>query len=234
MLFLLRVLASAAKPPFRLGEVVLQLRFIGNQSVVLVLLAASFTGMVLTLQGYIALSRFGSTTYLGPLVALSLIRELGPVLAALMVTARAGSAIAATLGTMRITEQIDALASVAVDPLQYLVVPRLAAALLALPVLVTLYDLAGIAAGYLLGVGALHLDGGVFMSSIRESVESTDVSAGLWKSLVFAILVVWVATYRGYLTSQGALGVGRATTRTVVTTTVLILAADYVMTALLF
>ncbi len=190
--------------------------------------------MVLTLQGTIALSRFGSTEYLGPLVALSLIRELGPVLGALMVTARAGSAIAATIGTMRITEQIDALSSVAVDPLQYLVTPRLIAALVALPVLVALFDVTGIAAGFLLGVAVLDVDGGVFMTSIRESVDWVDVSAGLWKSLVFAALIVWVAAYRGYVARQGALGVGQATTRAVVTITVLILGADYVMTSLLF
>jgi len=232
--FLVEALTAALRPPFRHRELLRQVRFIGNQSLLLILLAASFTGMVLTLQGHIALSRFGSTQYLGPLVALSLIRELGPVLGALMVTARAGSAIAATLGTMQITEQVDALASLAVHPLQYLVTPRLLAALVAVPLLTSLYDVTGILAGYLLGVAVLQVDGGVFMSSIREAVSTSDVSVGLWKSLVFAVLIVWVAAYRGTVATQGALGVGRATTRAVVTTTVLILAADYVMTALLF
>lgn len=233
-IFLFDGLTRIFRAPFR-GRLILEHAFfIGNQSLGVILLTASFTGMVLVLQGYTALIRFGGTAYLGPLVALSLLRELGPVLAALMVTARAGSSMAATLGSMRVTEQIDALEAMAVDAKQYLVSPRLVAALIALPLLTGLFSVAGIAAAYTLGTGALGIDGGAFMANIESSVEWSDVSAGLWKSLAFAVLITWIATYFGFNTTRGAAGVGRATTRAVVTASVLILVSDYVLTAFLF
>ena len=171
---------------------------------------------------------------MGSLVALSLTRELAPVLTALMVTARAGSATAATIGNMAVTEQIDALRALAVDPQHYLVVPRLVAAVLALPLLTAMFSLAGIAAAYLFGVSVLGLDGLTFMSNVRSSLRSKDVSVGFWKALVFGAVIAWIATFRGYRTIGGAMGVGRATSRTVVESAVLILGGDYVMTALLF
>ena len=232
VLFLTRTVAAMFAPPLRFRLVVDHMRFIGNRSVGIVLLTSTFTGMVLVLQGYTALVRFGSTIYLGPLVALSLIRELGPVLAALMVAARAGSAIAATVGGMRVTEQIDALEVMAVDPIQYLSATRLWAALVTVPMLTAFFDLAGIGAALVFGVNVLGLDGALFMSSIREAVEWSDVSEGIVKSIVFALLIAWVSCFQGYHARHGAEGIGRATTNSVVIISVLVLASDYAMTAL--
>lgn len=233
-IFLGRATRCFASPPFRGFELLEQMRFIGNRSLSIVCLTSAFTGMVLALQGYSALVRFGSESMVGSLVALSLTRELAPVLAALMVTARAGSAITATLGNLRVGEQIDALRSMAVDPLQYLVSPRLVAAVVVIPLLTAMFSLVGIGAAYLLAVSILHLDGGQFLASVRESVDWSDVSGGIVKSLVFAVLVAWICSYHGFFASGGAKGVGVATTQAVVATSVTILVSDYVMTALLF
>lgn len=233
-LFLLDAARRFVTRPFRGAELLEQARFIGNRSFGVVCLTAAFTGMVLALQGYSALVRFGSEAVVGSLVALSLTRELSPVLAALMVTARAGSAITATLGNMRVGEQIDALRAMAVDPVQYLVSPRLVAAVAVIPMLTAIFSLVGIGAAYVLSTTVLHLDGGQFLSSVRDSVEWSDVSAGIWKSLVFAVCVAWIGTYYGFFAAGGAKGVGLATTQAVVATSVVILIGDYVMTALLF
>jgi phospholipid/cholesterol/gamma-HCH transport system permease protein len=197
------------------------------------MLSATFTGLVLAIQGYSVLVRFGSENLVGSLVTLSLTRELAPVLAALMVTARAGSAMTATIGSMAVTEQIDALKSLAVDPMHQLAVPRLVACVISMPLLTAIFSLTGIAAAYLFGVSVLGLDGLAFMSNVRSSVEWSDVSIGLWKSLIFGVVIAWVATFRGFGTTSGAVGVGRATSRTVVETAVLVLCGDYVVTALL-
>ncbi len=220
--------------PLRPRLVVEHVQFIGSRSVGLVLLTASFTGMVLAIQGDNALRRFGSERYIGPMVALGLIRELGPVLGALMVTARAGSAITATVGAMRVSEQIEALEAMAVDPINYLATPRLLASIIAVPLLAALFSVAGIASGWAFGVGVLHLDGNVFLSAIHETVDWADVRTGLWKSLVFAALMAWICCYRGYRAEKGALGVGHATSQAVVWTSALILMGDYMLTALLF
>jgi len=233
-LFLWSALLRFTKRPFRWFEFVEQARFIGSRSLSVVCLTSAFTGMVLALQGYNALVRFGSEAMVGSLVALSLTRELSPVLAALMVTARAGSAITATLGNMRVGEQIDALRSIAVDPIQYLVTPRLVAAIAVVPLLTAIFSLVGIGAAYLLAVLVLHLDGGQFMSSVRGSVEWSDVSGGIYKSLLFAVLVAWISSYCGFFARGGAKGVGFSTTQAVVKTAVVILISDYVMTAILF
>jgi phospholipid/cholesterol/gamma-HCH transport system permease protein len=232
-LFLLRTLLWMVRPPYRIGLLFEHMRFIGNRSVSIVLLTSTFTGMVLVLQGYNALVRFGSEIYLGPLVALSLIRELGPVLAALMVTARAGSAMSATIAGMRVTEQIDALEVMAVEPVQYLASTRLLAAMLCVPLLVTLFNLTGIGAAYVFATEVLRVDGGVFISSIREAVSTRDVAVSLYKALVFAVLLAWISTHQGFHAQRGARGIGRATTQAVVVVSVLVLAGDYVMTALL-
>ena len=232
-IFLIRQLLRIFAWPFRAGPVLAHMRFIGNRSISIILLTSTFTGMVLVLQGYVALVRFGSEIYLGPLVALSLIRELGPVLAALMVAARAGSAIAATIAGMRVSEQIDALEVMAVDPIQYLASTRMLAALITVPMLTALFDLAGIFAALVFGTNVLGIDGGIFMTSIREAVDWSDVSAGFYKSLVFATFIAWISCYQGYVATRGAEGIGRATTNAVVVTSVLVLAGDYVITAFL-
>jgi len=220
--------------PVRVLEIAAQLDFIGARSIGVVALSAIFTGLVLTLQGYSVLVRFGSENLVGSLVALSLTRELAPVLTALMVTARAGSATAATIGNMAVTEQVDALRSLAINPMNYLVAPRLVASIVSLPVLTALFSLAGITAALVFGVSVLGLDGLAFMANVRSSVKGNDVSVGLWKAVVFGALIAAIATFRGYEARGGAQGVGHATSRTVVETAVLILSGDYVMTALLF
>jgi phospholipid/cholesterol/gamma-HCH transport system permease protein len=232
-LFLAVAFARAFRRPFRPFEIVVQLEFVGARSVGVVALSAVFTGLVVALQGYNVLVRFGSENLVGSLVALSLTRELAPVLTALMVTARAGSATTATIGNMAVSEQIDALKSLAIDPPQYLVVPRLFASVIALPLLTAIFSLAGIAAAYVFSVDVLGLDGLAFMSNVRSSVKWSDVSIGLWKGLIFGAVIAWIATFRGFHTSGGARGVGLSTSRTVVETAVLILCGDYVVTALL-
>ena len=232
-LFLLSALIQIFQPPYRARLLLEHMRFIGNRSISVIVLTSSFTGMVLVLQGYNALVRFGSEVYLGPLVALSLIRELGPVLAALMVAARAGSAIAATIAGMRVTEQIDALEVMAIDPIQYLVSSRLLAAILTVPLLTVFFNLTGIGMAHLFAVGVLGVDGGVFMGSVRDAVGWSDVTISLYKALIFAVLVAWISCYQGYRASQGALGIGRATTNAVVIASISVLASDYVITALL-
>ncbi|HKU42452.1 MAG TPA: ABC transporter permease [Polyangiales bacterium] len=233
-MFLSQALGFVPRRPFRLALVIEQIHFIGSRSLSIVMLTSAFTGLVLALQGYNALVRFGAEQMVGALVALSLTRELAPVLAALMVTARAGSAIAATLGNMRVTEQIDALKTMAIEPLSYLVVPRILSALFVAPMLTAVFTLTGLGVAAVFAVNVLGLDRAQFTSSVTDAIESSDVTEGLVKSLTFAILMVWIATYRGFYARGGAQGVGLATTRAVVETSVLVLALDYVLTALLF
>jgi len=221
-------------PPLKLRHIIRQVHWIGVKSVSVILLTAVFSGMVLGLQGYYTLRKFGSEGLLGPAVALSLIREMGPVLAALMVTARAGSAIAAEIGIMRISEQIDALQAMAVNPIKYLVVPRVLAGLVAVPLLTAIFDVVGIYGGYLVGVKLLGLSSGTYFSEMRNAVEMADINGGFLKSLSFGILVTWVCTYKGYYTGYGAEGVVKATTEAVVLSSVLVLVWDYFMTSVLF
>jgi len=224
----------AVLPPLKLRHVIRQIHFIGVKSVSVILLTALFTGMVLGLQGYYTLRKFGSEALLGPAVALSLIREMGPVTAALMVTARAGSAIAAEIGIMRISEQIDALKAMAVNPIKYLVVPRVLAGLVAVPLLTAIFDVVGIFGGYLVGVKLLGISSGTYFSQMRNAVEMSDITGGFLKSLSFGIIVTWVCTYKGYHTGYGAEGVVKSTTEAVVLSSVLVLIWDYFMTSLLF
>lgn len=230
--FFATVFSWLVRPPFRPIQAIVQLDLVGARSLGVVVLSAVFTGLVLTLQGYNVLVRFGSENLVGSLVTLSLTRELAPVLTALMVTARAGSAMAATIGNMAVTEQLDALKSLTIDPIHYLGVPRLVASVVALPLLTAIFSLAGIVAAYLFGVSVLGLDGLAFMSNVRSSVEWPDVSIGLWKALLFGALIALIATFEGFRTTGGARGVGQATSRTVVESAVLILCGDYVVTAL--
>jgi len=224
----------AVLPPLKLRHVIRQIHFIGVKSASVILLTALFTGMVLALQGYYTLRKFGSEALLGTAVALSLIRELGPVMAALMVTARAGSATAAEIGIMRITEQIDALTAMAVNPMKYLVVPRVIAGVIAVPLLTAIFDVVGIFGGYLVGVKLLGISSGTYFSEMRNAVEMSDINGGFLKSLSFGIIVTWVCTYKGYYTGHGAEGVVKSTTEAVVLSSVLVLVWDYFMTSLLF
>jgi len=210
-----------------------QLHFIGAKSFFVIFLTASFTGMVLGLQGYYTLLKFGSEGMLGSVVALSLVRELGPVLSALMVTGRAGSAITAEIGIMRITEQIDALESMALEPFKYLMSPRILSALIALPLLCCIFDVVGIFGGYTVGVKLLGVNPGAYFHEMQKSVEWKDIWIGLVKSLSFGLIISWVCCYKGYYAGHGAEGVSRATTSAVVMSSVLILIWDYFLTSVL-
>lgn len=233
LLFLLTTISWLVRPPFRPFQIVKQLHFIGYKSSFVVVLTAVFTGMVLALQGYYTLRKFGSEGLLGSAVALSMIRELGPVLAALMVTARAGSAMTAEIGIMRITEQIDALETMAISPLQYLVAPKVLAGVLSVPLLVALFDVVGIYGGYLVGVELLGVGAGAYWNSIDSAVEWKDVYGGILKSLSFGLIISWICCYKGFTTSMSAEGLGRATTQAVVMSSVFILIWDYFLTSML-
>jgi phospholipid/cholesterol/gamma-HCH transport system permease protein len=231
--FLAEAAGWAVVPPFKAGVTLRRIWFIGFRSLLLILLTGAFTGMVLGLQGVLMLQRVGSEAFVGPLVALALVRELGPVLAALMVTGRAGSALAAELGVMRITEQIDALTVMALHPMRYLVVPILAAGVVTMPLLTWVFDVVGVWGGWLVAVQLFGLSEGTYFGQIRAFLDATDVWVGFWKSLVFGVVVTWVAAYKGFHVGHGAEGVGRATTEAVVLASVLILVLDYVLGSLL-
>jgi phospholipid/cholesterol/gamma-HCH transport system permease protein len=220
-------LVSMVTPPFKLRAFVDRIHYVGFNSLLIILLTGAFTGMVLGLQIYFTLSRFGSEAFLGPAVALSLIRELGPVLAALMITGRAGSALTAEIGIMQITEQIDALTVMALNPFRYLVTPSILAGLVTFPMMTALFDVVGIFGGYLVGVRLLGLSEGTYFGEMQTFVDMGDIMMGFWKSLSFGVIVTWVATYKGFHVGHGAEGVARATTQSVVLASVLILVWDY-------
>ena len=233
-LFLAQTVFFSVVPPWKFGRFVKRIRFIGFHSILVIVLTGGFTGMVLSLQGYYALSRFGSDAFLGPLVALSLIRELGPVLAALMVTGRAGSAICAEIGIMRNGEQIAALELMGLSPFRYIVVPNLVGAVVSLPLLTAIFDVIGIWGGYLVGVKMLGVNAGTYFGEMITYVDMQDMIGGTYKALSFGVIIAWVCCYKGYHTGIGAEGVSKATTEAVVTSSVLILVWDYVMTSMLF
>jgi phospholipid/cholesterol/gamma-HCH transport system permease protein len=222
-----RALVALVTPPFKLWPLMGRIHYIGFRSLLIIALTGAFTGMVLGLQIFLTLSRFGSEAFLGPAVALSIIRELGPVLAALMVTGRAGSALTAELGIMRITEQIDALTVMALSPMRYLVAPSLLAGLITFPLMTALFDVIGIFGGYLVGVELLGLSEGTYFGEMQSFVDMGDVMTGFWKSVSFGIIVTWVCTYKGFHVARGAEGVAQATTQAVVLSSVLILVWDY-------
>ena len=230
-LFLLEAMALAFVPPFRPRRLLQEIQSIGVRSILIILLTAAFTGMVLGLQGYYTLKRYGSTGALGSVVALSLIREMGPVLTGIMVSARAGSAVTAEIGIMRITEQLDALDTMAINPMQYVVMPKLLAGLIAVPLLTSIFDVTGILGAYLVGVVLLGVSSGAYFSSMVQSVVPLDINGGVVKSLVFGLTIILVACYNGYNTKHGAEGVSRATNQTVVLSAVLVLAWDYILTS---
>ena len=231
--FLLYALFLIVRSPGKPVHILKQIRFIGAKSFFVIFLTASFTGMVLGLQGYYTLAKFGSEGLLGSVVALSLIRELGPVLSALMVTGRAGSAISAEIGIMRITEQIDALETMALEPYKYLVSPKVLAAIISLPLLCSIFDVVGIYGGYLVGVKLLGVNPGAYFHEMEKSVEWKDVYSGIVKSVSFGIIIAWVCCYKGYFAGHGAEGVSRATTAAVVMTSVMVLIWDYFLTSVL-
>ena len=222
----------------QLLKIVQQLYYIGARSMMIIMLVSFFTGMVLGLQSYHALVKFGAQGALGTLVALTLVRELGPVLTAIMIAARAGSAIAAEIGIQRISEQIDALDTMRIDPLRYMISPRITAAIISFPLLTAVFDLVGIIGGYVSGVLLLGANASTYVYRVQTSMDLKDITDGLIKSIVFAVIVSTVCCYQGYFAhmrtdSHGAKAVGLSTTSAVVTSCVLILLSDYVVTSLL-
>lgn len=224
------------------GQVVKAVRqtyFIGVRSVSVVLLIGIFTGMVIGLQTYYALAKFGSEGFLGAAVSLSLVRELGPVLTALMVTGRAGSSMAAEIGVMRISDQIDALEVMGINPMSYLVSPKLLACIISFPLLTAMFDIIGMFGGYLTGVALLGGNEGIYMYRIESALEPSDIYGGFVKAMVFAVIVCTVCCFQGYFThldkdNAGPEGVSNSTTKAVVQSSVLVLAADYILTSILF
>jgi phospholipid/cholesterol/gamma-HCH transport system permease protein len=237
-LFFLHGLLAIFKYPFQLRKNLDQIYFIGVKSVLVIILVALFTGMVMGLQLYYTLVQFGSEGVLGAAVALAVIRELGPVLTAIMVIARAGSSMAAEIGIMRITEQIDALVTMEVDPVRYLFSPRIVAAVISFPLLTALFNVVGILGGYVTGCWLLGINSGIYFARMQDMVVMADIAGGLYKSLVFGLLVVTICCYQGFyvhLRSQGfgAKGVSLATTSAVVFSCVAVLVFDYILTSFL-
>lgn len=232
-LFLYETAKTAVTSAPRLNAILLQIEHIGVQSLPIVLLTGTFTGMVFALQSYVGFSRFGAEQFIGATVALAMIKELGPVLAGLMVTGRAGSAIAAELATMQVTEQIDALKTLHINPFSYLIVPRVVAATAIMPFLTLLCMGCGIAGGYIVCAQLLELNSQEFISNITLYIELFDIIGGLIKATVFGLIFSLIGCYKGYYTSGGARGIGHATTQTVVTASIAILITNYLLTLLL-
>lgn len=231
--FLLSSIILVFRPPAKLNLIIYHIKTIGVDSLSVVALSGFFTGMVLGFQGYYSLRKFSAESYLGSAAALSLIRELGPVLAAFMVTGRTGSAMAAELGTMRATEQIDALHSMAINPVKFLVSPRIIAGLIAMPLLTAIFDVIGIFGSYLVGVSILGVSSGSFFAGIENSVVFHDVFSGIMKSVSFGLIITWICCYKGFHAPPMATGVSQATTESVVLSFVFILVWDYFLTAVM-
>lgn len=232
--FLLAAIKVAFTSRLKLAKLFAQMKGIGVDSLSIILLTGTFTGMVLAFQSYIGFRRFGGEEFIGTVVALGLLRELGPVLTGLMVTGRAGSAITAEIGTMEITEQVDALRTLSINPFQYLVVPRILAGTIILPFLSIFCSMCGIIGGYIVSVHALSINPEQYTSGIKEYVELKDITGGLIKACCFGFILSLVGSYKGYTTTGGARGVGIATTQSVVVGSIMILVANYFLTALLF
>ena len=229
----LQTLIWLVRPPFRAGQILAAMDFIGFQSIFIVGLTGTFSGKVVALQTTYALRAFNSEGRVGGLVAVSLTRELAPVFSAIMVTARAGSAMAAELGNMRVTEQIDAIATMGVSPIQYLLSPRLLASVLMVPLLCVLYTTVGMLGAYLVSIVLLGGDFGVFLQSVRDTVQPKDLFMGIVKAAVFGFIVSAISCRHGFFAAGGARGVGVATTRAVVESCVTLLIVNYLLTQVL-
>jgi phospholipid/cholesterol/gamma-HCH transport system permease protein len=226
--------AHVVRPPWYPAELGRQLLRIGWFSLPVVGMTALFTGAALALQIYAGGARFNAESVVPSIVAIGITRELGPVLGGLMVAGRVSASVAAEIGTMRVTEQIDALTTLSTNPMKYLVAPRLLAATLALPLLVFIGDVIGIMGGFLVGVGRLNFNGGTYMANTMDFLELSDVTSGLWKAAAFGFIIALMGCYHGYNSGRGAQGVGRATTNAVVSASILILASNYLLTEFFF
>ncbi len=233
-LFTGRGVTVAVSPPWYPRQILRMMVEIGYYSLPVIGLTAIFTGAVLALQSYTGFSRFSAESSIPTVVVLSITRELGPVLAGLMVAGRIGASFAAEIGTMRVTEQVDALVTLSTDPFKYLVFPRLIAGLLMLPLLVITADIIGVMGGYLVSVGKLGFSPGPYLNNTFDFLEAKDVISGLVKAAVFGFIVALMGCYHGYHSCGGAQGVGTATTNAVVTASILILLSNYLITELFF
>ena len=235
-LFLFTMVAALPAALLRPRLVAQQLYMIGVLSLIIIAISGSFIGMVLALEGYRTLATFGSTSVLGVLVAVSVMRELGPVMTGLLYAGRAGSSLAAEVGLMKATDQLSGMEMMAVDPIKRVIAPRFLAGIIALPLLTAIFSLMaiGVAGGYLIGVELLGVDDGSYWSQIHQSLHPRDVAETLLKSLVFGVAVNWIALYQGYHAAPTSEGVSRATTSTVVVSSLAILALDFVLTAFMF
>jgi phospholipid/cholesterol/gamma-HCH transport system permease protein len=234
VLFLKDSLIQGLSPRYFFRQIGEQMMRVGYFSLPVVALTAFFTGGALALQIYLGSSRFNAESLVASIVALGITRELGPVMAGLMVAGRVGAAIAAELGTMRVTEQIDALVTLATNPYKYLVGPRILAAVVTLPLLVAIGDTIGIMGGYIVGTRSLGFNGYAYIKNTADFLEPTDVTSGLVKAAVFGFIIAVMGCYHGFNSKGGAAGVGRATTNAVVSAAILILAANFALTSLLF
>lgn len=232
-LFSINVFSTLFSTKLKMKKVLDQIIYIGIKSLSIVILVGCAVGAVLAIQSFIGLERFSGTQFIGPIVFLAMVREFGPVFAAIMVIGRAGSAITAEIGTMRITEQIDALQTLCINTYQYLVVPRVVAGTIILPLLSLFCSVCGIVSGYLVSVYLLGINGEIYQETIRTHVELFDIVNGLIKAMAFGLLFSLVSTYKGYITRGGAKGVGIATTQSVVFANVTIVVADYILGSLM-
>ncbi len=232
--FVVKTMYWSVRRPVFIKETVKQMDIIGVKSSLVIVLTGMFTGMVTALQADYGFRMFSAESMVGSVTALGLLRELGPVLASLMVTARAGSAMTAELGTMRVTEQIDALTVMGVNPYQYLILPRIVGTTIMMPLLTLVFCGLGMLGSYIVGVDLLGIDKGLFMSRIAQYVDYSDLNSGLIKAVCFGIILSFVGCFKGFTTTGGAEGVGKATTYSVVISSVSILVADYVLTAIMF
>lgn len=238
-IFLYEVIRSLLNPPFSVNLLLKQILFVGSRSVLVITIAGLFVGMVIALQFYDTLLRFGSVSLLGSAVGLSLIRELGPVLTALMVIGRTGSAMCAEIGIMRTDNQIDALECMGIDPHRYLILPRVLASILCVPILTAIFIVVGIFGGYFVGVILFDVSAGSYFQNMYDTVLNRDLFMGLIKSIVFGLLIVWVSCEKGFnlhLDKNGAYGsegVSRITTEAVVISSIAILFSDYLLSALI-
>lgn len=233
ILFLIAAIKTLISTRPSLKKILFHMNSIGVESAYIVVLTGAFTGMVFALQTYIGFQRVGGQQFLGAVVALGMIRELGPVLTGLMITGRAGSAIAAEIGSMNITEQLDALRTLRINIYQYLVVPRIVGGILIVPCMTIIAMMCGIVGGYVIAVHVLELSPEDYTSSIRSFVEMKDIRGGLIKSAAFGLILSWVGTYKGFYTQGGARGVGISTTQSVVLSSIMILISNYFLTKLL-
>jgi phospholipid/cholesterol/gamma-HCH transport system permease protein len=234
MIFSVKVFSWIFRPPLDVRNLLKQIEEVGIKSIPVVLITGAFTGMVLALQSYTGFKRFNAEAFVGTVVALSMTRELGPVLSGLMVSGRVGSAMAAELGTMQVTEQIDALYTLATNPIKYLIVPRFLAAVVIMPILTLFADVVGILGGYLVSVNLLGSNPTIYIRRTFDYLDLEDIYTGLLKSVVFGMIIAIIGCYQGFHTEGGAEGVGKATTKAVVMSSLLILIANYFITALFF